>query len=86
MPISPLLISNVVSRMTACAGVARADGRLSFSRARPLLSAQPAHARDAGLDRDAPDEMRMHERFRATGRYEWMFWDVGFRSESWPVG
>ncbi len=23
--------------------------------------------------------------FRTTSRYEWMFWDMGYRKESWPV-
>jgi thiaminase (transcriptional activator TenA) len=23
--------------------------------------------------------------FRTTSRYEWMFWDMGYRRESWPV-
>ena len=23
--------------------------------------------------------------FRASSRYEWMFWDMGYRQESWPV-
>ena len=27
--------------------------------------------------------MRRH--FRTTSRYEWMFWDMGWRSERWPV-
>jgi thiaminase/transcriptional activator TenA len=27
--------------------------------------------------------MRRH--FRTTSRYEWMFWDMGYRQESWPV-
>jgi thiaminase/transcriptional activator TenA len=27
--------------------------------------------------------MRGH--FRTTSRYEWMFWDMGYRRESWPV-
>ena len=27
--------------------------------------------------------MRRH--FRITSRYEWMFWDMGYRRESWPV-
>ena len=31
-------------------------------------------------DRDA---MRRH--FVTTSRYEWMFWDMGFRREAWPV-
>ncbi|HSE83024.1 MAG TPA: thiaminase II, partial [Thermodesulfobacteriota bacterium] len=24
--------------------------------------------------------------FVATSRYEWMFWDMGFKCEKWPVG
>jgi thiaminase (transcriptional activator TenA) len=27
----------------------------------------------------------MHRHFRATSRYEWMFWDMGYRQETWPV-
>jgi len=27
--------------------------------------------------------MRRH--FVTTGRYEWMFWDMGWRCEDWPV-
>ncbi len=27
----------------------------------------------------------VHAHFRATSRYEWMFWDMGYRQESWPV-
>jgi thiaminase/transcriptional activator TenA len=27
----------------------------------------------------------MHRHFRATSRYEFMFWDSGFREETWPV-
>ena len=26
-----------------------------------------------------------HRHFRATSRYEWMFWDMGYRQEAWPV-
>jgi thiaminase (transcriptional activator TenA) len=32
------------------------------------------------------EEARMHERFRTTSRYEWMFWEMGYRREPWPVG
>jgi len=32
------------------------------------------------------DEARMHERFRTTSRYEWLFWEMGYRRERWPVG
>ena len=27
----------------------------------------------------------VHQHFRATSRYEWMFWDMGYRQEAWPV-
>jgi thiaminase/transcriptional activator TenA len=44
----------------------------------------------AEVDRIAPmvssaerDQMRRH--FVTTSRYEWMFWEAGFRRESWPV-
>jgi thiaminase/transcriptional activator TenA len=26
----------------------------------------------------------VHRHFRVTSRYEWMFWDMGYRKESWP--
>ena len=31
------------------------------------------------------DQARVHRHFRTTSRYEWMFWDMGYREESWPV-
>ncbi len=34
----------------------------------------------------APSEHgRMAEHFVQTSRYEWMFWDMGYRREAWPV-
>jgi thiaminase/transcriptional activator TenA len=27
----------------------------------------------------------VHRHFRTTSRYEWMFWDMGYRKEDWPV-
>ncbi|HUJ07176.1 MAG TPA: thiaminase II [Streptosporangiaceae bacterium] len=27
----------------------------------------------------------VHRHFRATSRYEWLFWDMGYRRETWPV-
>jgi len=34
----------------------------------------------------APSERALvHRHFRATSRYEWMFWDMGYRQETWPV-
>jgi thiaminase/transcriptional activator TenA len=37
------------------------------------------------LEPSAAEAGRMAERFRTTARYEWMFWDMGWRRESWPV-
>jgi thiaminase (transcriptional activator TenA) len=28
---------------------------------------------------------RVRRHFRATSRYEWMFWDMGYRQENWPL-
>ena len=36
-----------------------------------------------GLSEEEREAMTGH--FVATSRYEWMFWDMGFRRESWPV-
>ena len=33
----------------------------------------------------APERDRVHRHFRTTSRYEWMFWDMGYRQEAWPV-
>jgi thiaminase/transcriptional activator TenA len=34
----------------------------------------------------APSEReRVRRHFRATSRYEWMFWDMGYRQQSWPL-
>jgi thiaminase (transcriptional activator TenA) len=27
----------------------------------------------------------MHRHFRTTSRYEWMFWDMGYQKQGWPV-
>ena len=37
----------------------------------------------AGLGDDDRAAMRRH--FVTTSRYEWMFWDMGWRRETWPV-
>src|SRR5262245_16141954 len=37
----------------------------------------------AALDRGARAAMQRH--FVTTSRYEWMFWDMGYRRETWPV-
>jgi len=33
----------------------------------------------------AAERGRAHRHFRATSRYEWMFWDMAYRKEAWPV-
>ena len=32
-----------------------------------------------------PEREAMHRRFVTTSRYEWMFWDMGYRREAWPI-
>ncbi len=32
-----------------------------------------------------PEREAMHRRFVTTSRYEWMFWDMGYRREAWPL-
>jgi thiaminase/transcriptional activator TenA len=32
-----------------------------------------------------PEQDRMRHHFVTTSRYEWMFWDMGYHRESWPV-
>jgi thiaminase/transcriptional activator TenA len=48
---------------------------------RAVLEATNATA--AGLSEDQRAAMRRH--FVTTSRYEWMFWDMGYRIEEWPV-
>ena len=38
-----------------------------------------------GPSMTAAERARAHRHFRATSRYEWMFWDMGYRRETWPV-
>ena len=38
-----------------------------------------------GQEIAAVERERIHRHFRATSRYEWMFWDMGYRREAWPV-
>ena len=33
----------------------------------------------------APQQDTMRRHFLTTSRYEWMFWDMGWRQEAWPV-
>ena len=38
-----------------------------------------------GTGLGAGERARVHRHFRTTSRYEWMFWDMGYRLEGWPV-
>ncbi len=31
------------------------------------------------------ERARGHRHFRTSSRYEWMFWDMGYQKESWPI-
>ncbi len=36
-------------------------------------------------DLSRTEEIKMTTHFRTTARFEWMFWDMGYRLEVWPV-
>jgi thiaminase (transcriptional activator TenA) len=36
-------------------------------------------------DLPATERERLRRHFRTTSRYEWMFWEMGYRRERWPV-
>ncbi|HEU5420351.1 MAG TPA: thiaminase II [Streptosporangiaceae bacterium] len=40
---------------------------------------------DLGRGLGPAERARVRQHFRATSRYEWMFWDMGYRQERWPV-
>jgi thiaminase/transcriptional activator TenA len=44
-----------------------------------------AAADKLGPELSAAERERARRHFRATSRYEWMFWDMGYRKQTWPV-
>ena len=38
-----------------------------------------------GPELNESERERVAERFVTTSRYEWMFWDMGYRQEQWPI-
>ncbi len=38
-----------------------------------------------GHDLAPAERALVHRHFRVTSRYEWMFWDMGYREQAWPV-
>jgi thiaminase (transcriptional activator TenA) len=39
-----------------------------------------------GLELSEPERRAMIAHFVMTSRYEWMFWEMGYRQEHWPIG
>jgi thiaminase (transcriptional activator TenA) len=44
-----------------------------------------AEADRVGTSLSESERVLVARHFRTTSRYEWMFWDMGYRKESWPV-
>lgn len=44
-----------------------------------------AEADAVGTSLSESEHILVSRHFRTTSRYEWMFWDMGHRQESWPV-
>jgi thiaminase/transcriptional activator TenA len=44
-----------------------------------------AEADTAGALLSESERALVRRHFRTTSRYEWMFWDMGYRRETWPV-
>jgi thiaminase (transcriptional activator TenA) len=40
---------------------------------------------ELGPGLSASERERVRRHFRATSRYEWMFWDMGYRQQGWPL-
>jgi thiaminase (transcriptional activator TenA) len=38
-----------------------------------------------GPELSPAERQRVHRQFRTTSRYEWMFWDMAYRKEAWPI-
>lgn len=38
-----------------------------------------------GPELSASETSRMAEHFRTTSRYEWMFWEMGWQRQQWPI-
>jgi len=38
-----------------------------------------------GARLEPAERARAGHHFRVTSRYEWMFWEMGYRQERWPV-
>ncbi len=78
---------SLLSAWVAQPALSALDRDLRRGRSSPPSSARCSRSPDRLGPQLAPaEEARMHERFRITSRYEWMFWEMGYRWEPWPVG
>jgi thiaminase/transcriptional activator TenA len=50
-----------------------------------VVRAVLALADEVSADLPDAETAKVTRRFQTTARYEWMFWDMGYRMESWPV-
>jgi thiaminase (transcriptional activator TenA) len=50
-----------------------------------LVAAVRAIVDEVGDKAGQEEKARMHEHFRRSARYEWMFWDSAFHRRSWPL-
>lgn len=50
-----------------------------------LVRAVLALADSLGERLNSTEEERVTDHFVTTARYEWMFWDMGYRQEAWPL-
>jgi thiaminase/transcriptional activator TenA len=52
---------------------------------RSVVDAVLAETDRVGAGLSDTELTRMRQHFTTTSRYEWMFWDAGYRQEQWPV-
>jgi thiaminase (transcriptional activator TenA) len=50
-----------------------------------LVRAVLAATDRAATERGSAERAAMRRHFATTSRYEWMFWEMGYRQETWPV-
>ena len=50
-----------------------------------IVRGVPAVANGLGPGLAPCERARVHRHFRTSSRYEWMFWDMGYQKQSWPI-
>ena len=78
------ILSGKLTTGMEVAALAGSDWDAKFKRALDVQEVLDLTNRlGTGLSDAERASLRWH--FRATSRYEWMFWDMGYRQEAWPV-